>query len=149
MSKPGQIGLLPGFDQPPAESLSQEQQYAEYMRSPAWRRLRQQALEAAGHYCQQCGVSKWSAVLEVHHLTYERFMHENLSDLIVLCESCHQSADAERRRQVQRDNARSLEAARFDGWVRKVHGEDWQDRCDPERVAEQYESWLERKAAEW
>lgn len=30
MSEPGQMGLLPEFDQPLAESLSQEQQYAEW-----------------------------------------------------------------------------------------------------------------------
>lgn len=150
MSKPGQFGLLPGFDQAPIEiAQDQDQQYAEYIRSPAWRQLRQQALEAAGHRCQKCGISKWSATLEVHHLTYDRFGQERLTDLVVLCESCHQNADAERKVQVRLKNARALEAARFDGWASKVYGDDWQDRCDPEMVSERYERWLERKAAEW
>ncbi len=149
MSEPGQYGLLPDFDQPPAESLTQEQQYAEYIASPAWRRLRQAALEAAGSQCQQCGVSKWSATLEVHHLTYERFKHERLSDLVVLCESCHKKADEERRQQVQHKNERALASARFDGWAGKVYGEEWQDRIDSDTARERYEQWRERKAAEW
>lgn len=149
MSEPGQMGLLPEFDQPLAESLSQEQQYAEYMRSPAWRQLRQQALKVAGHRCQKCGVSKWSAILEVHHLTYERFKQENLSDLIVLCENCHKDADAERRQQVEGRNTRAFEDARLEGWARKVYGDEWRDSTDPDMVSEQYAEWRERKAAEW
>lgn len=136
--RPGQLGLLPEFDQPPS---SQEQEYVEYLRSPAWRQLRQRALEAAGYRCQRCGISKWSSVLEVHHLTYDRFKRERLSDLMVLCERCHQKADEERRVQVKIKNARALENARLDGWACKVYGDDWRDWCDTEAVVEHYERW--------
>ena len=142
------MGLLPEFDPPPAEALTQEQQYAEYMHSPQWRQLRWQALEAAGHRCQECGLSKWSVTLEVHHITYERFEHERLSDLIVLCEVCHRDADEKRRQQVALANANALEAARFAGWARKVHGDGWIDAIDLELASEQYEQWRERKEAE-
>ena len=148
MSEPSQMGLLPGYDQPPAASLTQEQGYAAYISSPAWRRLRLAALEAAGNQCQRCGVSKWSAALEVHHLTYERFKHERLSDLVVLCEDCHKSADIERAQEVQQKNYQALERARFDGWASKVYGAEWADHVDSELVSMQYEAWRERKASE-
>ena len=143
MTKPGQFGLLPDFDLAPLED-SQERRYAEYIRSPAWRQLRYQALEAAGYQCQRCGISKWSATLEVHHLTYERFRQERPADLVVLCESCHQKADLGRRVQVKLKNAKALKDARLDGWASKIYGDDWRDWCDSERVVEQYENWLKR-----
>lgn len=148
MSKPGQMGLMPEFDIERQAAPTREQEYAEYISSKEWRRLREKAIQDAGYRCQKCGASKWGAKLEVHHLTYERFKHEQMSDLIVLCETCHKGADAERKEQVQRDNARKLEAARFDGWAAKVYGDDWMDYRDPEEVSERYSEWAERKSWE-
>lgn len=62
-------------------------EYNRYIRSPEWRALRLLVLERDHHGCTDCG--KRSGYLHVHHLTYERFQHEQLEDLTTLCESCH------------------------------------------------------------
>ena len=59
------------------------------MQSPEWDRLRTQKLQESGYRCLDCGGSER---LEVHHLTYERFGHERLTDLQVLCHVCHAEA---------------------------------------------------------
>ncbi len=64
--------------------------YERYIQSPQWKAQREAALARAKHCCQLCGVSKWSAQLEVHHLTYENLGNELPADLMVLCEKCHQ-----------------------------------------------------------
>lgn len=57
-----------------------------YLKSEKWKGLRRRAIDRADFKCERCG----SAVnLEVHHLTYKRFGHEELDDLVVLCNSCH------------------------------------------------------------
>jgi hypothetical protein len=61
--------------------------YAEYLQTPHWRSLRAWALERAGNRCQLCGSAK---ELEVHHNTYERLGCEWPSDLVVLCDPCHE-----------------------------------------------------------
>lgn len=77
-----------------------EEEYAEYIRSPQWRRKAEAALARAGYCCQRCGLSQYSRRLEVHHLTYERFRAERPADLVVLCHECHEQADEERVEQV-------------------------------------------------
>ena len=54
--------------------------------SPEWAAKRKQKLQQVGYRCQGCGSDER---LEVHHLTYERFGHERLEDLQVLCHLCH------------------------------------------------------------
>jgi len=60
-------------------------EYEDYLRSPRWvamsrdvRRFRRE--------CEKCS---FPYELNVHHRTYERLGHERMSDLIVLCRSCH------------------------------------------------------------
>lgn len=62
--------------------------YAEYLASAKWRKVRQLALERAGQKCQICG-SKNS--LDVHHNTYDHLGNEDehLEDLVVLCADHH------------------------------------------------------------
>lgn len=71
-------------------------EYAEYIRSPQWRRKAAAALARADYRCERCGLSRYSRRLEVHHITYERFKQERPEDLEVLCPQCHEQADAER-----------------------------------------------------
>lgn len=59
--------------------------YSRYLRSPHWRRLRQQFKRERGWTCK-CGETQR---LELHHLTYERLGHERLDDLQPLCPDCH------------------------------------------------------------
>jgi hypothetical protein len=60
--------------------------YQDYLATPEWQETRTAALKRAAHKCQLCGAT---ALLNVHHNTYERRGHEIDSDLIVLCEGCH------------------------------------------------------------
>jgi len=60
--------------------------YADYLLTSHWRRVRELALEQAGHLCDLCGHDDQ---LEVHHRTYERLGFERQSDLVVLCHDCH------------------------------------------------------------
>lgn len=60
--------------------------YEIYMASPEWAALRKIKLQETGHRCQGCGDDER---LEVHHLSYARFGHERLEELMVLCHLCH------------------------------------------------------------
>jgi 5-methylcytosine-specific restriction endonuclease McrA len=63
-------------------------EYLEYLRSEVWRGKRNAALEAFGRICSRCRAT--GSGLHVHHRTYRRFGgREVLSDLEVLCKSCH------------------------------------------------------------
>lgn len=75
MSKPTAYRHNPGFD------------YATYLESPEWARLRRRAIVRAGGRCQLCNSRK---SLNVHHRTYTRIGEERLDDLTVLCRSCHE-----------------------------------------------------------
>jgi 5-methylcytosine-specific restriction endonuclease McrA len=73
------------------------QAYRDYMASQAWAARRAAALELAGHKCERCGAADR---LTVHHRTYCRLGREAPADLQVLCPSCHEQADAERRARI-------------------------------------------------
>ena len=61
--------------------------YREYIESDIWEKKRQERLDLAGERCELCNRS---SNLDVHHRTYERFGgDEKMSDLIVLCRTCH------------------------------------------------------------
>jgi 5-methylcytosine-specific restriction endonuclease McrA len=51
--------------------------------------VRAQVLQRDGYCCRQC---RARGRLDAHHLTYERFGHEQLSDCITLCRACHDRA---------------------------------------------------------
>lgn len=61
--------------------------YHKYINSPAWFLKRKEALSYHGAKCKSCGSREH---LDVHHLTYERFGHEFMKDLTILCRSCHE-----------------------------------------------------------
>lgn len=63
-----------------------KQEYYNYLRSQPWRDKRKLALEFYGNNCCLCG-SRHS--IQVHHRNYRNIFHENMEDLILLCESCH------------------------------------------------------------
>jgi hypothetical protein len=84
---------------PPPRALTRREIYTAYISSSAWRDKRRQRLAIDRHSCRDCGAS-WD--LEVHHLTYDRFQHELMSDLITLCDKCHHGRHARQRRQAHR-----------------------------------------------
>lgn len=62
--------------------------YAEYLKTEHWQRQRRGALGHALSRCQVCNTN--AVLLEVHHRTYARLGCEQPSDLLVLCEACHE-----------------------------------------------------------
>ena len=109
------------------------QSYAEYLLTAHWRTMRRLALEAADWRCSLCDNAD---ILEVHHRTYERLGHEQLRDLVVLCEDCHA-----RHHQVL-DQA----AANSDGatWVAYLEAELAAERAGAAFLARQVEcAWLD------
>ncbi len=70
------------------QKQQRRQAYRDYLRSEDWKHVRRLKLEFAGHRCEKCGATD---ELHVHHLTYDRFGHENLTDLQVLCRDCHET----------------------------------------------------------
>lgn len=61
--------------------------YKQYLQSEHWKELRETKLMESNGRCQKC---KRTSNLQVHHLTYDRKGCERLSDLMVLCERCHE-----------------------------------------------------------
>lgn len=61
-------------------------EYYDYLKSQPWRDKRKLALQFYGNNCCLCG-SRHD--LQVHHRHYRTIFHENMEDLILLCESCH------------------------------------------------------------
>lgn len=62
--------------------------YWRYMASPEWHATKLLALDRAKHKCDICGAKER---LHVHHRTYRRLGREELSDLQVLCQGCHEN----------------------------------------------------------
>lgn len=60
--------------------------YQEYLKSEKWQEIRAVKLKEAKNRCQVCNRAYR---LQVHHRTYERIGSEDLSDLTVLCATCH------------------------------------------------------------
>lgn len=68
--------------------------YELYLKTPHWKRIRDEALERAEHRCQMCNRG---GVLDVHHRTYERLGAEHPMDVFVLCRGCHTAFHRDRR----------------------------------------------------
>lgn len=58
-----------------------------YLQSAEWQNLKKQRLTIAQHKCEYCDSTH---NLHLHHVTYERLTQELLSDVVILCKSCHQ-----------------------------------------------------------
>jgi len=57
-----------------------------YLASKEWAQLKKRLFKKYGEYCRSCGSTQQ---LQVHHLTYDRWRQEELTDLVVLCCHCH------------------------------------------------------------
>lgn len=119
------------------------------MKSARWRNIRMAMLKIAGRLCQNCGLP--STTLSVHHLTYDRFGHERMSDLQVLCKGCHEEADEKREAEVRAraqeawdDACEASDNRRYDTYMTKKHGERY-DLIENEHHREEFETWLEKK----
>ena len=61
--------------------------YSEYLQTDHWQSIRKQALKRARFKCALCSSD---GVLHVHHKNYDHLGEEMSSDLIVLCQPCHE-----------------------------------------------------------
>lgn len=66
---------------------SPKQQYHDYLQSEQWKTIAKKKRGEADNRCQLCNNN--TLTLHVHHRTYVNIYHENINDLIVLCENCH------------------------------------------------------------
>ena len=63
--------------------------YSNWLRTPRWLALREDALARAGHQCEEVGCLRRDT-LQVHHLSYRRSGgRERPTDLMVLCKDHH------------------------------------------------------------
>ena|ERR1041385_6770925 len=60
--------------------------YSQYLITQHWQDLRQRLFNVRGKKCERCDSEK---EIEIHHKTYERIGKEELSDLLILCRTCH------------------------------------------------------------
>lgn len=76
--------------QPDKVNLNHYKQWKQqYLKSPEWKTLKSKVLNRDDHTCQSCNTN--GTPLEVHHITYQNFGNEQLSDLVSLCRNCHQT----------------------------------------------------------
>lgn len=57
-----------------------------YLKTVKWRNIRDRRVALDGFKCKICGNIHR---LNVHHITYKNWRHENIEDLITLCSPCH------------------------------------------------------------
>ena len=63
--------------------------YADYLASKHWRNLKSRVRSVKTN--QFCFICKRTNHLHVHHKTYDRLGNEHTSELMYLCETCHQN----------------------------------------------------------
>ena len=61
--------------------------YLDYLKSQEWKLKRDEVLVFWKGLCALCYSDK---DVQVHHRTYERLGHELLTDLLPLCDPCHE-----------------------------------------------------------
>jgi 5-methylcytosine-specific restriction endonuclease McrA len=64
---------------------ARRREYLARFKRADWRKLRRLVLERDHYTCQECS----AAATEAHHLTYERFGAERLTDLAASCRDCN------------------------------------------------------------
>ena len=98
--------------------------YRTYIKSEEWQRKRELVLEFWDHKCATCFNHR---DLHVHHRTYERLGEEKLTDLIVLCEGCHEKFHETLHRGGGGEGPQPLHVVMdfFLGldWQNRIHGE--------------------------
>src|SRR5690242_9339263 len=68
--------------------------YNRYLNSYSWERTRRGALRRDGYHCRSCGrgKSRYNA-LQAHHVRYDSYNRSGrtaVSDVVVLCQRCHE-----------------------------------------------------------
>ncbi len=116
--------------------------YRKHLRSAKWRYLKARIINSRGHWCERCGLGYG---LELHHKTYERLGDELITDVELLCDQCHRTADEERAQRGAIRSRAAMYSAGLDTYASKKYGDNWETWSDMERIEEEYDGWLERK----
>lgn len=66
------------------------EEYLDYLDSKEWKIMENKIIKRDKNTCMQCGQKFAKSELEVHHITYQRFRKEKLTDLVTLCEFHHE-----------------------------------------------------------
>lgn len=67
--------------------------YADYLKSPDWRKKRNQKLNRQGGKKRRCAICADTKNLHVHHLVYREKLEEaEPNDLRIFCAQCHETA---------------------------------------------------------
>jgi 5-methylcytosine-specific restriction endonuclease McrA len=78
--------------------------YAAYLLSNHWRRLRDRIYELRKHTCERC--KKKISLYQVHHKSYKHIGYERDGELMLVCYECHEilhkKKDAKRARQAKK-----------------------------------------------
>lgn len=69
-----------------ASERNKDFNYQRYLASREWALLREQVRDRSSNHCEHCCIAQQEAV---HHLTYERVGREFLTDLMAVCNPCH------------------------------------------------------------
>ena len=69
------------------EDKERSSEYRQYLRSDQWKQMRTKVRRRSRGWCERCKVGRRA---DIHHLTYERLGHEELTDLIAVCRPCHE-----------------------------------------------------------
>jgi 5-methylcytosine-specific restriction endonuclease McrA len=125
------------------------QAYCQYINSYAWKKLCAQVRKRARGRCERCERCDTLPIrLEVHHLTYERFQNELLSDLEALCPTCHTNADQEREIKNHEEFEAAGQEARYESarhtYLSKKYGENYFMHCS-HFEDEEFDDWFQRK----
>lgn len=115
---------------------TKEQDYQDHINSPKWKGIREAKIKSVGEKCERCGISKWSAKLNVHHLTYKHFKNERMSELEVLCPACHASADEVREITEEQKRPGKALYRGFENWMDRGNNGNWRDQDDGHLAAE-------------
>ena len=83
-------------------AAARKEEYNRYIKSTAWGRKKKEARAYYKETCRMCGITSeqlktlsktiknsLAKYLHVHHITYDNFKAEKMSDLCLLCEPCH------------------------------------------------------------
>lgn len=111
--------------------------YEQYLKSEWWKKIRTEKLYEATHKCAVCASLK---NLNVHHNMYDRLGHEELSDLVVLCEDCHElfhkRMESRQRQQKWQEIREELDAMKSDNASDSTKAELCRQLWDqPEKLA--------------
>lgn len=80
--------------------------YTDYLQTKHWKAMREKVYEEYNGICGVCGEIVPRALSNIHHRTYKRVGNEDMSDLILLCKSCH--AKAHKRKDKLKDGKRNF-----------------------------------------